>query len=71
MSELITVSEKGQITIPFRFRETLSIQGGDKIYCDVVDGAFVCKKPTDFFLYGGALVRWNGLRMTKTYLFMP
>jgi bifunctional DNA-binding transcriptional regulator/antitoxin component of YhaV-PrlF toxin-antitoxin module len=46
---LITISNKGQITIPMQFREALAMQGGDKIYCDVINGAFVCKKPVDFF----------------------
>ena len=55
MPELITVSNKGQITIPQRMRKQLMIQSGDKIYCDVVDHAFICKKPTDFFSFKGCL----------------
>jgi AbrB family looped-hinge helix DNA binding protein len=55
MSELITVSDRGQITIPQEFREQLAIQPGDKIFCDVVEGAFVCKKPLDFFSLKGSL----------------
>jgi AbrB family looped-hinge helix DNA binding protein len=55
MPELITVSGKGQITIPLQFREELAIHSGDRIYCDVVNGAFVCKKPVDFFSLRGCL----------------
>jgi AbrB family looped-hinge helix DNA binding protein len=59
MSELLTVSNKGQITIPQQFREKLSIKSGDKIYCDVVDGTIVCKKPADFFSLKGSLGKLN------------
>jgi AbrB family looped-hinge helix DNA binding protein len=55
LSELITVSDRGQITIPVRFREKLLIEAGDKLYCDLVDGVFVCKKPLDFFSFKGCL----------------
>ena len=55
MSELITISNKGQITIPLQFREKLMLKSGDKVYCEVVDGAFVCKKPVDFFSLRGCL----------------
>jgi AbrB family looped-hinge helix DNA binding protein len=55
MSELITVSDRGQITIPQRFRDRLAIRSGDKIYCEIVDGALVCKKPRDFFSLKGSL----------------
>ena len=55
MPELITVSNKGQITIPLQFRKELEIQYGDQVYCDVKDGAFICKKPVDFFSLRGCL----------------
>ena len=44
MPELLTVSDRGQVTIPQQFREKLSIQAGDKIYCDIVNDTLVCKK---------------------------
>ena len=55
MSELITVSNKGQITIPIQYRKELSIRSGDQIYCDVKDGVLICKKPADFFSLRGCL----------------
>ena len=55
MSELITVSNKGQITIPIQCRKELSIRSGDQMYCDVKDGVFICKKPVDFFSLWGCL----------------
>jgi AbrB family looped-hinge helix DNA binding protein len=55
MPELVTISNKGQITIPLQFREELMLKSGDKVYCEVVDGAFVCKKPVDFFSLRGCL----------------
>ena len=55
MPELLTVSDRGQVTIPQQFREKLSIQAGDKIYCDIVNDTLVCKKPLDFFSLKGSL----------------
>jgi AbrB family looped-hinge helix DNA binding protein len=55
MSEIITISNKGQITIPAQFRKELEFQYGDQVYCDVKDGAFICKKPADFFSLRGCL----------------
>ena len=55
MTELITVSNKGQVTIPLQFRKELEIQFGDQLYCDVEGGALVCKKPADFFSLRGCL----------------
>ncbi|MDR1979919.1 MAG: AbrB/MazE/SpoVT family DNA-binding domain-containing protein [Synergistaceae bacterium] len=55
MPELITVSDKGQITIPLQFREKLMLQAGDKMYCEIVDGAFICRRPVDFFSLRGCL----------------
>ncbi|MDR1508444.1 MAG: AbrB/MazE/SpoVT family DNA-binding domain-containing protein [Synergistaceae bacterium] len=55
MPELITVSNKGQITIPLRIRKQLMIRSGDKMYCDVMGGTFVCNKPADFFSLKGCL----------------
>ena len=55
MPELVTISNKGQMTIPQRFREELLFRSGDKIYCDVIDGRLVCEKPADFFSLKGCI----------------
>ena len=55
MPELVTISNKGQMTIPQKFREELMFKSGDKVYCDIVDGKLVCEKPLDFFSLKGCI----------------
>lgn len=55
MPELVTISNKGQMTIPQKFREELRFRSGDKVYCEVVDGKLVCEKPVDFFSLEGCI----------------
>ena len=55
MPELVTISNKGQMTIPQKFREELMFKAGDKIYCDIVDGKLICEKPQDFFSLKGCI----------------
>lgn len=41
-----TVSEKGQITIPKRVRDSLGVRAGDVLELKEVDGSFVATKIT-------------------------
>ena len=53
MAEMMTVSTKGQITIPAAVRAKFGIKAGDKIVGEYSDNAFVIKKPVDFFSLKG------------------
>jgi AbrB family looped-hinge helix DNA binding protein len=53
MVEPLTVSPKGQITIPAAMREKYDIKAGDKILWEDSDNGLVLKKPKDFFLLEG------------------
>ena len=55
MSELITVSSKGQITIPLSLREKYAIQAGDKLFTEPHKDGFLIKKPKDIFALEGFL----------------
>jgi AbrB family looped-hinge helix DNA binding protein len=55
MGEVLTVSVKGQITLPFRIRSKLGLKAGDRIIGEYVEGGFVLKKPLDFFSLKGSL----------------
>ncbi|MDO4560148.1 MAG: AbrB/MazE/SpoVT family DNA-binding domain-containing protein [bacterium] len=45
MAELITVSHKGQITIPKAFREEFDIQPGDRIFFVKTEKGIMITKP--------------------------
>jgi AbrB family looped-hinge helix DNA binding protein len=53
MSEIMTVSTKGQITIPVAVRERYGINAGDKIFGEYTEVGFFIKKPRDFFSLKG------------------
>ena len=55
MSEAMTVSTKGQITIPLYLREKYGIQAGDKLFPEPRKGGFFVKKPKDIFALEGFL----------------
>ena len=61
MAEMMTVSTKGQITIPVAVRATFGIKTGDKVIGEYSGNAFVIKKPVDFFSLKGC---FSGGRMT-------
>ena len=45
MPDVMTVSIKGQITIPADIREKYDIKAGDKIFGEELDIGYVIKKP--------------------------
>ena len=45
MAEMMTVSNKGQITIPVEIREKYGIKAGDKVFGEEMEIGFVIKKP--------------------------
>jgi AbrB family looped-hinge helix DNA binding protein len=55
MVEIMTVSAKGQITIPAALREKYGIKAGDRIFAESRDSGFFIKKPTDIFALEGFL----------------
>jgi AbrB family looped-hinge helix DNA binding protein len=55
MSELMTVSTKGQITIPLSLREKYGIQAGDKLLPEIHETGFFVKKPKNIFDLEGFL----------------
>ncbi|MDR2668934.1 MAG: AbrB/MazE/SpoVT family DNA-binding domain-containing protein [Desulfovibrio sp.] len=55
MNDIMTVSAKGQITIPVDVRVKFEIKPGDKLIGEVSENGFVLKKPLDFFSLKGRL----------------
>jgi AbrB family looped-hinge helix DNA binding protein len=55
MSEIMTVSAKGQITLPARVRAQFYIKTGDRIIGEYSGDGFIIKKPLDFFSLKGSL----------------
>ena len=55
ISDMLTVSTKGQITIPAVMREKYGIKAGDKIVWEEFENRLTLKKPADFFSMGGTL----------------
>jgi AbrB family looped-hinge helix DNA binding protein len=55
MNEVMTVSPKGQITIPAAVREKYGIGPGDKIVGEMRKEGFFLRKPLDFFALKGVL----------------
>ena len=55
MSDMLTVSTKGQVTIPAAMREKYDIKAGDKIVWEEIENRLTLKKPVDFFQWGGTL----------------
>ena len=53
MTEIMTVSTKGQITIPAAVRAKFGINAGDKVIGEFLDNVFLIKKPIDFFSLKG------------------
>jgi AbrB family looped-hinge helix DNA binding protein len=49
MDEIMTVSMKGQITLPPRVRARLGIKAGSRIIGEQTSEGFILKKPRDFF----------------------
>jgi AbrB family looped-hinge helix DNA binding protein len=54
MSEIMTVSTKGQITLPSWVRAHLGIKSGDRIIGEETPEGFVIKKPQDFSVFRGS-----------------
>jgi AbrB family looped-hinge helix DNA binding protein len=54
MSEIMVVSTKGQITLPYRVRAKFGIKPGDRIIGELSPGGFTIKKPLDFFSLKGS-----------------
>jgi AbrB family looped-hinge helix DNA binding protein len=50
----MVVSTKGQITLPVKMRSKFGIRTGDRIIGEFQNGAFVIKKPRDFFSMRGS-----------------
>lgn len=55
MPDVMTVSTKGQITIPAAVREKYGIRPGDKLYGDILEKGYLLKKPVDIFELQGFL----------------
>ena len=55
MSESMTVSTKGQVTIPLSLREKYGIRAGDKLFPEPHETGFFIKKPKDIFALEGFL----------------
>ena len=55
MSNLMTVSTKGQVTIPLSLRVKYGIQTGDKLFSEPCTDGFFIKKPKDIFALEGFL----------------
>ena len=45
MPDMLTVSTKGQITLPVDLRAEYGIEAGDKIFCDRMDFGYVIRRP--------------------------
>ncbi len=45
MAEMMTVSHKGQITIPVEIREKYGIKGGDRVFGEEIEEGFIIRKP--------------------------
>ena len=45
MLEMLTVSTKGQITIPVDVRDHFNIKAGDKMFWETTDEGFLIRKP--------------------------
>jgi bifunctional DNA-binding transcriptional regulator/antitoxin component of YhaV-PrlF toxin-antitoxin module len=55
LSESMTVSSKGQITIPSSLREKYGIRAGDKLFPEAHETGFFIKIPKDIFALEGFL----------------
>jgi AbrB family looped-hinge helix DNA binding protein len=55
MNEIITVSTKGQITLPAWVRAHLGIKTGDRVIGEETPEGFMIKKPRDFSAFRGSL----------------
>jgi AbrB family looped-hinge helix DNA binding protein len=55
MSETLTVSTKGQITIPASVREKYGIKAGDRLFTEEQEKGFLIRKPKDIFALQGFL----------------
>lgn len=55
MNEVMTVSSKGQITIPVAVREKYGIKPGDRVLGEMLKAGFFLRKPLDFFAFKGVL----------------
>jgi AbrB family looped-hinge helix DNA binding protein len=55
MNEIMTVSAKGQVTIPVNVRLKFGIMPGDKIIGELRESGFILRKPLDFFELEGCI----------------
>lgn len=55
MSKIISITSKGQLTLPRDIKEILGIQGQIKASIEVVDGAMVIKPKGSFWNLSGSL----------------
>lgn len=52
---ILTVSAKGQVTLPVRMRRKLGIQAPDRLLIESVDDAIIIRRPPDLFGLKGFL----------------
>lgn len=52
---ITTISTKGQITLPVRFRRKLGLKPGDRVVMDESDDQLIIRKPLDIFKFKGFL----------------
>ena len=45
MPDMLTVSTKGQITLPMDLRAEYGLEAGDKIFCERMDIGYVIRRP--------------------------
>ena len=45
MPDMLTVSTKGQITLPVDLRAEYGLRAGDKIFCERMDVGYVIRRP--------------------------
>jgi AbrB family looped-hinge helix DNA binding protein len=45
MPDMLTVSTKGQITLPVDLRVEYGLRAGDKIFCERTAGGYILKRP--------------------------
>ncbi|MDR1647019.1 MAG: AbrB/MazE/SpoVT family DNA-binding domain-containing protein [Zoogloeaceae bacterium] len=55
MNEIMTVSARGQITLPAAIREKYGIKTGNRIIGEMRGEGFILRKPLDFFALKGVL----------------
>jgi len=56
MSEILTISQRGQVTLPVSLRAEYSLKAGDKIFLDKTKNGYLLRAPKKKLLeYAGCL----------------